>query len=66
VKRHNYKLGYTVTRLALQGAGLVRPAPRRSAHRKKGPRRPLVGMMLHQSLPSRKRGCLALCLAAWR
>src|SRR5262249_40742723 len=29
-KRHNYKLGYTVTRLALQGAGLVRPAPRRS------------------------------------
>jgi transposase len=48
VKRHNYKLGYTVTRLALQGAGLVRPAPRRSAHRKKRPRRPLVGMLLHQ------------------
>jgi len=48
VKRHDYKLGYTVTRLALQGAGLVRPAPRRSAHRKKRPRRPLVGMMLHQ------------------
>jgi transposase len=55
-KRHDYKLGYTVTRLALQGAGLVRPAPRRSAHRKKRPRRPMVGMMLHQSLPSRKRG----------
>src|SRR5436190_24376223 len=55
-KRHHYKLGYTVTRLALQGAGLVRPAPRRSAHRKKRPRRPMVGMMLHQSLPSRKRG----------
>src|ERR1700757_376747 len=47
-QRHHYKLGYTVTRLALQGAGLVRPAPRRSAHRKKRPRRPLVGMMLHQ------------------
>jgi transposase len=47
-KRHHYKLGYTVTRLALQGAGLVRPAPRRSAHRKKRPRRPMVGMMLHQ------------------
>jgi transposase len=47
-KRHNYKLGYTVTRLALQGAGLVRRAPRRSAHRKKRPRRPMVGMMLHQ------------------
>src|SRR6266849_5333815 len=48
VKRHHYKLGYTVTRLSLQAAGLVRPAPRRSAHRKKRPRRPLPGMMLHQ------------------
>ena len=47
-KRHDYKLGYTVTRLSLQSAGLVRPAPRRSAHRKKRPRRPLPGMMLHQ------------------
>lgn len=47
-KRHNYKLGYTVTRLSLHGAGLVEPAPRRSAHRKKRPRRPMVGMMLHQ------------------
>jgi hypothetical protein len=27
---------------------LVRPAPKRSAHRKKRPRRPMVGMMLHQ------------------
>jgi Arc/MetJ family transcription regulator len=48
VKRHDYKLGYTVTRLALHGAGLTKPAPRRSAHRKKRPRRPLIGMMLHQ------------------
>jgi transposase len=48
VKRHGYKLGYTVTRLNLQAAGLVRPAPRRSAHRKKRARRPLPGMMLHQ------------------
>ncbi len=47
-KRHDYKLGYTVTRLSLHGAGLVQPAPKRSAHRKKRPRRPLVGMMLHQ------------------
>jgi len=47
-KRHDYKLGYTVTRLSLHGAGLVKPAPRRSAHRKKRPRRPMVGMMLHQ------------------
>ncbi|MBV8399038.1 MAG: ISNCY family transposase [Acetobacteraceae bacterium] len=48
VKRHGYKLGYTVTRLSLQSAGLVRRAPKRSAHRKKRPRRPLPGMMLHQ------------------
>ena len=48
IKRHNYKLGYTVTKVHLQRAGLVRPAPKRSAHRKKRPRRPMVGMMLHQ------------------
>ena len=48
VSRHNYKLGYTVTKVHLHRAGLVRPAPTRSAHRKKRPRRPLVGMMLHQ------------------
>jgi transposase len=47
-KRHGYMLGYTVTKLALHTAGLVRPAVRRSAHRKKRPRRPLRGMMLHQ------------------
>jgi transposase len=47
-KRHGYKLGYTVTRLALHRAGLVKPAPRRSAHRKKRPRRAMIGMMLHQ------------------
>lgn len=47
-KRHDYKLGYTVTRVHLQAAGLVQPAPRRSAHRRRRPRRPLPGMMLHQ------------------
>lgn len=46
--RHGYRLGYTVTRLALQAAGLVRRAPRRGAHRRKRPRRPLPGMLLHQ------------------
>jgi transposase len=50
-KRHNYVLGYTVTKLHLHRAGLVTPARTRSAHRKKRPRRPMVGMMLHQSLP---------------
>jgi transposase len=48
VKRHGYKLGYTVTKVHLHRAGLVRPARKRSAHRKKRPRRPMVGMMLHQ------------------
>ena len=48
VKRHGYKLGYTVTKLHLQRAGLVQVARTRSAHRKKRPRRPMVGMLLHQ------------------
>ena len=48
VKRHSYLLGYTVTKLALHMAGLVRKAQRRSAHRKKRPRRPVRGMLLHQ------------------
>jgi hypothetical protein len=47
-RRHNYVLGYTVTRLSLQSAGLVRPAPRRVKHRKKQVRRPLPGMLLFQ------------------
>jgi transposase len=47
-KRHNYTLGYTVTKLHLHRAGLVTPARSRSAHRKKRPRRPMIGMMLHQ------------------
>jgi len=47
-KRHNYTLGYTVTKLHLHRAGLVRAATKRSAHRKKRLRRPMVGMMLHQ------------------
>ena len=47
-KRHDYVLGYTVTKLALHAAGLVVKAPKRSAHRKKRPRRPVPGMMLHQ------------------
>jgi hypothetical protein len=48
VERHGYQLGYTVTRLALQTAGLVRPATRRGVHRQKRERRPLPGMLLFQ------------------
>jgi transposase len=48
VERHDYKLGYTTTRLYLQKTGAIQPAPRRGAHRRKRPRRPMAGMMLHQ------------------
>jgi hypothetical protein len=47
-RRHGYKLGYTTTRLWLQKSGAVAAAPKRGAHRRKRPRRPMVGMMLHQ------------------
>jgi hypothetical protein len=48
VKRHNYKLCYTVTKLSLQAAGLAAKAKRRGAHRKKRVRRPLPGMLVFQ------------------
>jgi hypothetical protein len=48
VKRHNYKLCYTVTKASLQAAGLAAKARRRGAHRKKRERRPLPGMLLFQ------------------
>ncbi len=48
VERHGYRLGYTVTRLALQAAGLVSKAKRRGVHRQKRERRPLPGMLLFQ------------------
>jgi transposase len=47
-QRHDFELSYTWTKLRLQAAGLIEQAPRRSAHRKKRPRRPLRGMLLHQ------------------
>ena len=54
-KRHHYKLGYTVTRLALQGAGLVRPAPRRARVACRGPwlRSPHRPTARHPWVPSR-------------
>jgi transposase len=39
---------YTWTKLFLQRRELIEAAPRRGAHRRKRPRRPLPGMMLHQ------------------
>jgi transposase len=47
-KRHGYKLGYTVTRLSLQAAGLVAKTKRGGPHRKRRERRPLPGMLLFQ------------------
>jgi transposase len=48
VRDHGFGWGYTWTKMFLHGEGLLRAAPRRGAHRRKRPRRPLPGMMLHQ------------------
>ncbi len=45
---HGGTRSYTWTKRTLQAAGQVARAPRRGAHRKKRPRKPLPGMMLHQ------------------
>lgn len=47
-ERHGVTASYGWTKSVLHASGLVRPAPKRSAHRKKRPRKPLEGMMLHQ------------------
>jgi len=44
---HNISLSYNWIRLALEGAGLIQKRSRRDKHRKRRPRRPLTGMMLH-------------------
>ena len=48
VRQHEFRWGYTWTKAYLQNRGLLAKAPRRGAHRRKRPRRPLIGMMLHQ------------------
>jgi transposase len=48
VAEHGFERSYNWVRLTLQAHGRVRPAPRRGAHRRKRPRRPMAGMMLHQ------------------
>jgi transposase len=45
---HGFKWSYTWTKTQLHGAGLVARAKRRGAHRRKRPRKPCEGMMLHQ------------------
>jgi hypothetical protein len=56
VKDHGFGWGYAWLKLHLQWAAVVPKAPRKGAHRRKRERRPLPGMMLHQSLPPRRRG----------
>lgn len=48
VRDHQFAWGYTWTKTFLHSKGLLERAPRRGAHRRKRPRRPLPGMMLHQ------------------
>lgn len=45
---HGIQRGYTWTKTRLQEAGLVAKAKKRGAHRRRRPRRPMPGMMLHQ------------------
>src|ERR1700693_3157593 len=44
---HGVDLSYTWVKTALQGAGLVAKGRKRGVHRKRRPRRPLPGMLLH-------------------
>ena len=44
---HQIRLSYTWVQKALQGAGLVAKRHKRGPHRRRRPRRPLPGMLLH-------------------
>jgi hypothetical protein len=46
-EEHGIGLSYTWVKLALQGAGMVAKQKRRGTHRRRRPRRPLPGMLLH-------------------
>ena len=48
VRDHRFAWGYTWTKAFLHRQGLLERAKRRGAHRRKRPRRPVPGMMLHQ------------------
>ncbi len=47
-ERHGFRWGYTWVKTQLHTTGLVERAKRRGPHRRKRPRKPCVGMMLHQ------------------
>jgi transposase len=46
-EEHGIELSYTWVQQALQGAGLVAKRRKRGPHRRRRPRRPLPGMLLH-------------------
>jgi len=46
-EEQDIRLSYTWVKRALQGAGLVRKQGRRGVHRRRRPRRPLPGMLVH-------------------
>jgi transposase len=46
-EEHQIKLSYTWVQKALQGAGLVAKRHKRGPHRRRRPRRPMPGMLLH-------------------
>jgi transposase len=48
VKDHKFCWSYSWTKIFLQSRGLLERAKKRGAHRRKRPRKPLPGMMLHQ------------------
>ena len=48
VEMHGFTRSCNRVRMTLQRHGRIQPAPRRGAHRRKRPRRPMAGMMLHQ------------------
>src|ERR1700694_255535 len=48
VHDYGFRWGYTWTKTFLHSKGLLEKAQRRGAHRRKRPRRPIPGMMLHQ------------------
>jgi transposase len=56
VRDHRFAWSYSWTKAFLQSRNLLPKAEHRGAHRRKRPRRPLPGMMLHQSLPRTRSG----------
>jgi len=46
-EQHQIRLSYSWVKQALQGAGLVKKRRQRGTHRRRRPRRPIRGMLLH-------------------